>query len=69
MWNLANSNSEFTTASSSAAKAAETAKIQNEEYLTGVEKIKSLSQDPTTLAEDIYESNKKALELINGMVA
>lgn len=65
MQNLANSNSELTTASSSAAKAAETAKIQNEEYLTGVEKIKSLSQDPTTLAEDIYESNKKALELIN----
>ena len=65
MQNLANSNSELTTALSSAAKAAETAKIQNEEYLTGVEKIKSLSQDPTTLAEDIYESNKKALELIN----
>ena len=65
MQNLSSSNNELATASSTAAEAAETAKIQNEDYLKGVEKIKSLSQDSTTLAEDIYESNKKALELIN----
>jgi hypothetical protein len=37
----------------------------NEEYLNGIKEINSLSQDPTTLAEDIFESNKKALSLIN----
>jgi hypothetical protein len=65
MQNLANSDNELASAATTATEAAETAKIQNDEYLQGVEKIKSLSQDPTTLAEDVYESNKRALELIN----
>ena len=46
------------------AQAAELATSNNEKYLDGVKKIKSFSQDPSTLMEDIYQSNKMALQLI-----
>ena len=62
--NLAMSNNELTAATNSTNEAVENAKTQNEDYLKGVEKIKSLNHDPVQLAEDIFESNKKALNLI-----
>ena len=62
--NLAMSNNELTTATNSTNEAVKNAKTQNEDYLKGIEKIKSLNHDPVQLAEDIFESNKKALSLI-----
>jgi hypothetical protein len=58
------SNNELTTATNSTNEAVENAQTQNEDYLKGIEKIKSLNHDPVQLAEDIFESNKKALNLI-----
>ena len=63
--NLINSSNELNAFAATTADHLETVKAQNEDYLEGVKKIKSFDQDPTTLAEDIFESNKKALNLIN----
>lgn len=63
--NLIDSSNELATFASTTEQHLENVKTQNEDYLKGVEKIKSLDQDPATLAEDIYESNKKAFELID----
>ena len=62
--NLIDSSNELDNFTSTTKSHLETVKAQNEDYLEGVKKIKSFDQDPTTLAEDIFESNKKALNLI-----
>ena len=61
---LSKSTEELSNNAETSAQAAELATSNNEKYLEGVKKIKSLSQDPSALAEDIYESNKMALQLI-----
>jgi hypothetical protein len=58
---LSKSTEELSNNAETSAQAAELATSNNEKYLDGVKKIKSLSQDPSALAEDIYESNKMAL--------
>ena len=63
--NLVNSSNELANVANTAKDTADTSKSANEAYLEGIDKIKSFAQDPTSLAEDIYESNKRALELIN----
>ena len=62
--NLIDSSNELDNFTSTTKSHLETVKAQNEDYLEGVKKIKSFDQDPTTLAEDVFESNKKALNLI-----
>lgn len=62
--NLQTSSQELDTSVSATSERIEIVKSQNEDYLEGIKKINSLSQDPTTLTKDIYESNKKALNLI-----
>lgn len=63
--NLQDSNNNLNQATQNTKAAIETVQTQNENYLEGIKKIQSFDQDPTTLAEDIFESNKKALGLIN----
>ena len=61
---LLKSTEELSNNAETSAQAAELATSNNEKYLDGVKKIKSFSQDPSTLMEDIYQSNKMALQLI-----
>lgn len=63
--NLIDSSNELNNSVSITQERIETVERQNKEYLDGVKKIESLSQDPTTLAQDIFESNQKALNLIS----
>ena len=62
--NLVSSNNELASSTKTTSNAVEQYKTQNNSYLDSINKIKSLSYDPSNMAEDIYQANKQALELI-----